>query len=71
MPDGCAAINRPRNVTSFIAAAVMFYLGSGPVKGFAVTLTIGLVTSVFTAIFLTRLMILTWLEWRKPVQLNL
>ena len=59
------------NVTSFIAAAVMFYLGSGPVKGFAVTLTIGLVTSVFTAIFLTRLMILTWLEWRKPVQLNL
>ena len=59
------------NVTSFIAAAVMFYLGSGPVKGFAVTLTIGLVTSVFTAIFLTRLMILTWLEWRKPAQLIL
>lgn len=59
------------NVTSFIAAAVMFFLGSGPVKGFAVTLTIGLVTSVFTAIFLTRLLILIWLEWRKPAQLVL
>lgn len=59
------------NVTSFIAAAVMFILGSGPVKGFAVTLTIGLVTSVFTAIFLTRLMIIWWLEWRKPKELIL
>ncbi|CAM3013919.1 preprotein translocase subunit SecD [Paracoccus aminovorans] len=59
------------NVTSFIAAAVMFFLGSGPVKGFAVTLTIGLITSVFTAIFLTRLLIVFWLEWRKPKQLIL
>ena len=59
------------NVTSFIAAMVMFFLGSGPVKGFAVTLTIGLVTSVFTAIYLTRLMILFWLEWRKPARLVL
>ncbi|TBN41856.1 protein translocase subunit SecD [Paracoccus subflavus] len=59
------------NVTSFIAAAVMFFLGSGPVKGFAVTLTIGLVTSVFTALFLTRLMIVWWLEWRKPKDLIL
>ena len=59
------------NVTSFIAAAVMFFLGSGPVKGFAVTLTIGLVTSVFTALFMTRLMIVLWLEWRKPKDLIL
>lgn len=59
------------NVNSFIAAAVMFFLGSGPVKGFAVTLTIGLVTSVFTAIFLTRLMIVFWLEWRRPKELVL
>lgn len=59
------------NVTSFIAAMVMFFLGSGPVKGFAVTLTIGLVTSVFTAIFLTRLMIVLWLQWRQPKQLIL
>ncbi|MTH64765.1 protein translocase subunit SecD [Paracoccus shanxieyensis] len=59
------------NVTSFIAAMVMFFLGSGPVKGFAVTLTIGLVTSVFTAIFFTRLMIVMWLDWRKPKELIL
>ena len=59
------------NVTTFIAALVMFFLGSGPVKGFAVTLTIGLVTSVFTAIFLTRLMIVLWLDWRKPKTLVL
>ncbi|MDS9468144.1 protein translocase subunit SecD [Paracoccus sp. MBLB3053] len=59
------------NVTTFIAAMVMFFLGSGPVKGFAVTLTIGLVTSVFTAIFLTRLLIVLWIDWRKPKELVL
>ncbi|TKW67444.1 MAG: protein translocase subunit SecD [Paracoccus denitrificans] len=59
------------NVTTFIAGLVMFFIGSGPVKGFAVTLTIGLVTSVFTAIYLTRLMIVVWYEWRKPKQLVL
>ena len=59
------------NVTTFIAALVMFFLGSGPVKGFAVTLTIGIATSVFTAIYLTRLLIVYWLEWRKPTQLVL
>ncbi|MBC9248205.1 protein translocase subunit SecD [Paracoccus sp. 11-3] len=59
------------NVTTFIAAAVMFFMGSGPVKGFAVTMTIGLVTSVFTAIFLTRLMIVWWIERRKPQELVL
>ena len=59
------------NVTTFIAALAMFFLGSGPVKGFAVTLTIGIVTSVFTAIFLTRLLIVLWLEWRKPKTLVL
>lgn len=59
------------NLTTFIAALVMFFLGSGPVKGFAVTLTIGLVTGVFTAIYLTRLLIVLWLEWRKPATLEL
>lgn len=59
------------NVTTFIAGLVMFFIGSGPVKGFAVTLTIGLVTSVFTAIYLTRLIIVMWYEWRKPKQLVL
>lgn len=59
------------NVTTFIAGLVMFFIGSGPVKGFAVTLTIGLITSVFTAIYLTRLMIVVWYERRKPKQLIL
>jgi len=59
------------NLTTFIAALVMFFIGSGPVKGFAVTLTIGLVTSVFTAIFLTRLMIIWWYERTRPKQLIL
>lgn len=59
------------NVTTFIAALVMFFLGSGPVKGFAVTLTIGIATSVFTAIYFTRLMIIVWIKWRKPQELIL
>ena len=59
------------NVTTFIAALVMFFLRSGPVKGFAVTLVIGIVTSVFTAIYLTRLMIVFWLERRRPAALVL
>ncbi|MDO5369431.1 SecD/SecF family protein translocase subunit, partial [Paracoccus sp. (in: a-proteobacteria)] len=59
------------NVTTFIAALVMFFLGSGPVKGFAVTLVIGIMTSVFTAIYLTRLMIVIWLERRRPTELVL
>ncbi|MBV0893170.1 protein translocase subunit SecD [Paracoccus sp. Z118] len=59
------------NVTTFIAALVMFFLGSGPVKGFAVTLTIGILTSVFSAIYLTRLMIVIWLRMRRPQELVL
>lgn len=59
------------NVTTFIAALVMFFLGSGPVKGFAVTLVIGIMTSVFTAIYLTRLLIVLWLERRRPTELVL
>ena len=54
------------NITTFIAAVILFALGSGPVRGFAVTMAIGIVTSVFTAIFVTRLMISTWMEWRRP-----
>ena len=51
------------NLTTLIAAVVLFFVGSGPVRGVAVTLGIGIVTSVFTAVYLTRLMIATWL-WR-------
>ena len=50
------------NITTLVAAALMFGLGSGPVRGFAVTLILGLITSMFTAIWLTRLMISVWVR---------
>jgi protein-export membrane protein SecD len=53
------------NITTFIAAFILFWLGSGPVRGFAVTLSIGIITSVFTAFVLTRLIITFWLQTRK------
>jgi len=54
------------NLTTLIAAVILFQFGTGPVKGFAVTLAIGLVTSMFTAIMLTRLLVVTWLRRRRP-----
>ena len=54
------------NVTTLIAALLLYQFGSGPVRGFAVTLAIGIVTSMFTAIMLTRLMVVTWLRRTRP-----
>lgn len=54
------------NMTALISNAILFFVGSGPVKGFAVTLTIGVITSVFSAVFVTRLLITTWFAWRRP-----
>ncbi|MBV6487633.1 MAG: protein translocase subunit SecD [Pseudorhodoplanes sp.] len=54
------------NITTFIAAAVLFYIGTGPVRGFAVTLGIGIITTVFTAFTLTRLMVAAWFRWWRP-----
>jgi preprotein translocase subunit SecD len=54
------------NITTFIAAAVLFFVGSGPVRGFALTLGVGIVTTVFTAFTLTRLMIAAWFAWFRP-----
>ena len=54
------------NITTFITATILFALGSGPVRGFAVTLGIGIMTSVFTAIFVTRLLIIMWFERKRP-----
>jgi preprotein translocase subunit SecD len=59
------------NVTTFITALILFVLGAGPVRGFAVTLIIGIVTSVFTAIWVTRLMVTFWFDRRRPKQLDL
>lgn len=54
------------NVTTFLAGAILFWLGSGPIRGFAVTLSIGIATSVFTAFVLTRLMVAMWLRFKRP-----
>jgi preprotein translocase subunit SecD len=54
------------NITTFITALILFFLGSGPVKGFAVTLVVGLVTSVFTAIYVTRVMVAAWFDRKRP-----
>jgi len=54
------------NITTFIAAVVLFYIGTGPVRGFAVTLGIGIVTTVFTAFTVTRLIVATWVAWKRP-----
>ena len=54
------------NITTFITAAILFTLGSGPVRGFSVTLALGILTSVFTAIYVTRLLIVTWYERARP-----
>jgi preprotein translocase subunit SecD len=54
------------NVTTLIAALLLLIFGSGPVKGFGVTLSIGIATSMFTAIMVTRYMVVTWLRQRRP-----
>lgn len=54
------------NVTTFITAMILFLAGSGPVRGFAITLGLGILTSVFTAIFVTRSIIAIWFARRRP-----
>lgn len=54
------------NVTTLIAAIILFVMGSGPVRGFAITLGIGIITSVFTAIWVTRLLISIYMARRRP-----
>jgi len=58
------------NVTTLIAAAILYAIGSGPVRGFAVTLGLGIFTSVFTAIWVTRLTVAIWLSFRKPKKIE-
>jgi SecD/SecF fusion protein len=57
------------NVTTLIAAIILFYLGSGPVRGFAVTLAIGIATTVFTAYTFTRLLVALWVRYKRPTEL--
>jgi preprotein translocase subunit SecD len=57
------------NLTTLIAALILFYFGSGPVRGFAITLSIGIITSMFTAIMLTRLFVVGWIRNRRITEL--
>jgi preprotein translocase subunit SecD len=54
------------NLTTLITSLVLFTMGAGPVRGFAVTLGIGIITSVFTALYVTRQMVETWFAVRRP-----
>ncbi len=53
------------HVTTLVAAALLFQFGSGPVRGFAVTLTLGLLASLFTAVLVNRIMVVSWVRWRR------
>jgi preprotein translocase subunit SecD len=57
------------NLTTLFAAVFLFALGAGPVKGFAVTLGIGIMTSMFTAVMVTRLFVAMWVRYRRPATL--
>ena len=59
------------NMTNFIAGVLLFIFGSGPIRGFAVVLIIGLFTSVFTAVTLTRMWVAGWLRKARPQDLNI
>jgi preprotein translocase subunit SecD len=54
------------NVTGLLTAVIMFWIGSGPVRGFAVTLGLGIITSMFTAVYVTRMIIEIWMGWKRP-----
>lgn len=58
------------NVTTLIAAVILFFLGSGPIRGFAITLAIGILTTMFTAYLLTQFQIARWFAWRRPKELK-
>lgn len=59
------------NLTTLAAALFLYFLGSGPIKGFSVTLAIGVLTSMFTAVMVTRMLVVLWLNYRRPKTLVL
>ncbi len=54
------------NITTLLAAVILFFAGSGPVRGFAIALSVGIITSVITAVGVTRLFVGTWYGWKRP-----
>jgi preprotein translocase subunit SecD len=59
------------NITNVIAAVLMYYFGSGPIRGFAVVLMIGIITSVFTAVNFTRMLVAGWVKRKRPRELHI
>ncbi len=59
------------NATAFIAAIVLFGIGSGPIKGFAITHVVGIITTVFTAYTVTHWIVMLWVRWAKPKEVPL
>ncbi len=59
------------NITTLIAGVVLFGVGSGPIRGFAVTLAVGIFTTMFTAFTLTHLLVSLWVKYRRPKEINL
>ena len=57
------------NSTMMVAAVILYFLGSGPVRGFAVSLGLGIITSVVTAVTMTRMMIALWYRWKRPTSI--
>ncbi|HXW71094.1 MAG TPA: protein translocase subunit SecD [Methylocella sp.] len=57
------------NVTMFVAAAILYFFGSGPVRGFAVSMALGILTSIITAVTMTRMMIALWYRYQRPTKL--
>ncbi|MGV3490698.1 MAG: protein translocase subunit SecD [Devosia sp.] len=59
------------HLTQLIAAIVLYFLGSGPIQGFAVTLALGILTSLFTSYTVTRLFISLWFRWKRPKDIKI
>jgi preprotein translocase subunit SecD len=59
------------NITHLISSVLLFMCGSGPVKGFAVTLSLGIITTLFTAVLVVRLLVVFWLRKRRPTIINI
>jgi len=59
------------NATHAISGVIMLMLGSGPVKGFAVVLLIGIATSVFTSVTFTRMLVVLWIRRNRPTEINI
>ncbi len=58
------------NITTLLGTFLLFAFGSGPIKGFAITLSLGIITSMFTAIMITRILVAYYYQWAKPKHLS-